>query len=237
MGDDTHLPRLPVPLPEFDTRDNVLDRKYRFIEVTGSYSKLPSPRELWDTIAIDLLILPLTSEGHQYLLVVIDHFSRVSVLVPLKNKSPKTVAEALVDEVLCKFNTPRVLLSDNGTEFNNQTLQEICRQFEFRKCNTVTYHPASCCWVERQNRKTIHNLRSLEGDVSSSWQEWMPQVVTSINSSLQYPPRGHPHFVVFGQDKRLLYSLLLHKAKPIYSFADYVIFRVADFQKAYKGVH
>ncbi len=42
------------------------------------------PKEPWDTLAIDLLKLPLTTEGHKYLLAAIDHFSRFSILVPLK---------------------------------------------------------------------------------------------------------------------------------------------------------
>ncbi len=35
-----------------------------------------TPLELWDTLAIDLLRLPMATEDHQYLLVAIDHFSR-----------------------------------------------------------------------------------------------------------------------------------------------------------------
>ncbi len=80
----------------------------------------PVPNEPWDTVAIDLLTLPLTTDGHRYLLVAIDHFSRLSVLVPLKDKQAKSVACALIDEVFCKYNTPKVLLSGNETEFNNE---------------------------------------------------------------------------------------------------------------------
>ncbi len=55
----------------------------------------PIPNEPWDTLAIDLLKLPLTTDGHQYLLAAIDHFSRFSILVPLKDKQATTVARAL----------------------------------------------------------------------------------------------------------------------------------------------
>ncbi len=47
----------------------------------------PIPTEPWETIAIDLLKLPLTTEGHKYVLVCIDHFSRFCILVPLKDKT------------------------------------------------------------------------------------------------------------------------------------------------------
>ncbi len=115
----------------------------------------PTPLEPWDTLATDLLKLPTSSEGHQYLLVTIDHFSRYSILVPLKDKTATTVATALIDNVFCPFNTPKTLLSDNGPEFNNSILSEICKQFDIKKTNIVASHPASNGLVERQNRKIM----------------------------------------------------------------------------------
>ncbi len=61
------------------------------------------PTEPWDTIVIDLLTLPLTTEGHKYLLVAIDHISRFSIIIPLKDKQATSVTRALIDDVFCKF--------------------------------------------------------------------------------------------------------------------------------------
>ncbi len=102
----------------------------------------PIQSEPWDTVAIDLSQLPLTT-GHKYILVVIDHLSRFCILVPLKDKQVTSVARALIDELFCKYNTPKVLLSDNGTEFNNQILDAICREYGITKMNVMAYHPAS----------------------------------------------------------------------------------------------
>ncbi len=168
--------------------------------------RYPTPLEPWDTLAIGHLKLPTSSEGHQYLLVAIDHFSRYSILVPLKDKTATTVATALIDYVFCPFNTPKTLLSDNGTEFNNSILSEICKQFDIKKTNIVAYHPALNGFVERQSRKIISHLRSLVGSSSQAWHIWMPQVAASLNSSLHASIGDTPHFVVFGQDKRLPYS-------------------------------
>ncbi len=65
-----------------------------------------TPLEPWDTLAIDLLKLFMTTKGHQYLLVATDHFGSCSILIHLENKTAQTVATALTDEVFCKFNTP-----------------------------------------------------------------------------------------------------------------------------------
>ncbi len=164
-----------------------IDKCQSYAENHGSVARpvsiksYPIPTEPWETLAIDLLKLPLTTEGHKYLLVCIDHFSRFSILVPLKDKQAKTVARALIDEVFCKFNTPTTLLSDNGTEFNNNTLDAICTEYGIQQTNIIAYHPASNGLVERNNRKILQHLHTLVGNVSSSWHEWMPQVMASLN--------------------------------------------------------
>ncbi len=95
---------------------NYIDNCHACAENHGSVGKAvptqsyPIPTKPWETIAIALLTLPLTIDGHWYLLVVIDHFSRFGVLVPLKNKTATSVAQALIDEVFCKFNMPRTLV-------------------------------------------------------------------------------------------------------------------------------
>ncbi len=63
----------------------------------------------------------------------------------------------MIDEVFYKFNIPKRLLSDNGTEFYNQILEPICKEYGTTKTNIMVYHPASNGLVERQNRKIIQH--------------------------------------------------------------------------------
>ncbi len=138
---------------------NYIDKCHSCAENHGSVARsvpiksYPIPTEPWETIATDLLKLPLTTEGHKYVLMCIDHFSRFCILVPLRDKTATSVASALIDEVFCKFNTPKTILSDNGIEFNNTVLEEICKAYDISKTNIIVYHPASNGLVERQNRK------------------------------------------------------------------------------------
>ncbi len=145
------------------------------------------------------------------------------------------MVRALIDEVFCKYNTPKVLLSDNGTEFNSQILEGICKEYGITKTNVMTYHPASNGMVERQNRKIIQNLRKMVGDISTSWHEWMPQVMASLNSSLHKTIGETPHFVVFGQGLRVPSSVFLTREDRVCNFDDYVRLRF-DFQRIYKRV-
>ncbi len=55
------------------------------VKKTVPIQSYPIPTEPWHTLAVDLLKLPTTEEGHTYLLVAIDHFSRLNILVLLKD--------------------------------------------------------------------------------------------------------------------------------------------------------
>ncbi len=85
----------------------------------------PTPNRPSDVNSIDLLQLPASYRGSKYLLVCVDHLSRYIVLAPMKDRSAKSVAHALITHLFCPFSAPRVLLSDNGAEFRNTLLEEI----------------------------------------------------------------------------------------------------------------
>ncbi len=115
---------------------------------TAPILEYPLPARPFDVIGIDLLQLPRSHQGSSYVLVCVDHFSRFTVLAPLSSKSATTVAHALCSHLICPYTTPRVLLSDNGTEFKNQILQDICNQFSIKQTFITAHHPASNGLVE-----------------------------------------------------------------------------------------
>ncbi len=92
------------------------------------------------SVSIDLLHLPRSRQGSQYLLVCVDNFSRFVVLAPVKNITAASIA--LVYQLFCPYTTPRILLSDYGAELRNSVLAEICNQYNITQSFTITSHPA-----------------------------------------------------------------------------------------------
>ncbi len=114
----------------------------------------PLPEAQWDFVLIDLIQLPQSHHGSRYLLLCIDHLTRFVFLAPLKDKMATVVAHALVTNLICPFSTPRLILSDNGAEFRNTVVSEICSQFGIKQTFTAAYSPASNGLVERTNKKS-----------------------------------------------------------------------------------
>ena len=74
------------------------------------------PRGNWLNLSFDFCG-PLSSG--QYLLVMIDEYSRFPVVEVLRSTAAETVIP-VVDKVFCTYGYPEVIKSDNGPPFNSQ---------------------------------------------------------------------------------------------------------------------
>ncbi len=92
-----YWPTMQVDIINYIDKCQSCAENHGFVARPVPIKSYPIPTEPWETIAIDLLKLLLTTEGHKYLLVCMDHFSRFCILVPLKDKTATSVASALID--------------------------------------------------------------------------------------------------------------------------------------------
>ena len=76
---------------------------------------------------MDLLDMSVTStKGNHYVLVMVDCFSRWTEACPLSDKTAISVADALFSNIVCRFGMPTVIHSDQGREFENKVMHELC---------------------------------------------------------------------------------------------------------------
>ena len=81
----------------------------------------------WDRVAMDLLDMSVTTtRGNRYVLVMVVCFSRWTETCPLPDKTAQSVADAFFNQIVCCFGMPIVIHSDQGREFENKIMQELC---------------------------------------------------------------------------------------------------------------
>ncbi|KAL8567469.1 hypothetical protein ACOMHN_010060 [Nucella lapillus] len=93
-------------------------------------------------IAIDLIgpFKPVSRNGYRYVLTIIDVATQFPEAVPLRNIDSISVAEALVS-VFSRVGCPEEILSDCGTQFLSELMQEIYRLLSIKSIHTSPYHP------------------------------------------------------------------------------------------------
>ncbi len=82
----------------------------------------PIPSEPWERVHVDTLELPMSENGFKYLFVATDYFCRFCILHPMTNKKAETIALVIFSEIITAFSTPRTIITNNGSEFNNKIL-------------------------------------------------------------------------------------------------------------------
>ena len=103
----------------------------------------------WQADLVDVSSLAHFNKGFKFLLTCIDVFSKFASVVPLKNKSGKTLFNGF-QSILDLCWSPKKLQTDKGTEFLNHNFQSLLKENSIHFFSTNSKLKASV--VERFNR-------------------------------------------------------------------------------------
>ena len=155
----------------------------------------------WDRVAMDLLDMSLTTaKGNQYVLVMVDCFSRCTEACPLPDKTALTVADAFFQHIVCHFGMPMVIHLDQGREFENKIMHELCIMGGSHKTKSTPYHPESDGLVERFNRMLLMMLAMFAGENRDDWDDLLPAVMMAYRSSVHESTGFSPYRLMFGDE-------------------------------------
>ena len=79
--------------------------------------------KIWAADLVDMQVFFKFNRGVKYLLAVIDVFSKYGWLIPLKDKTGKSVASAL--ETIFKERKPEKMWVDKGKGFHNKYVKDL----------------------------------------------------------------------------------------------------------------
>ena len=87
----------------------------------------------FEKVAIDLIgpIEPPSTEGHRYILTLMDYATRYPEAAALKDKTAETVANALIS-FFSRLGIPKEILSDQGRQFTSEIMKNICKTLSIK---------------------------------------------------------------------------------------------------------
>lgn len=101
---------------------------------------------IWAADLLDLRRYAKVNKNYNYLLMIIDTFSKYAWVIPLRNKNAETVANAFGRLFLQKL-SPGHLWCDKGSEFYNRKVEDVLKKYQVKLYSTENEEKS--CIVER----------------------------------------------------------------------------------------
>ncbi|XP_037796440.1 uncharacterized protein K02A2.6-like [Penaeus monodon] len=150
-----------------------------------------------------------STSGNRYVLSIVDHLTRYLQLIPLPCKSAETVAEAFINNFVTLFGPPRIIQTDNGSEFCNRLFQQVCSIIQTKMSFTTVYHAQANGMIERTNRVVRLALNS---SVHRSIREQLIDLLTGHHGHF---PLGPTNDVTIAADSAKRFQERLQVARSV----------------------
>jgi hypothetical protein len=149
----------------------------------------------------------------QYILVVIDCFTRWTELYLVAQATAELTAAKLLDYI-GTFGAPLQIVSDRGSHFVNEVIRDLLALVGTRHCLNVAYSKEESTIVERQNREVNRHLRNMffHSGVLNDYVKAIPLVKRILNSTPSTRTRVSPHQLLFGNAISLDRGIILPHA-------------------------
>lgn len=180
--------------------------------------KTDTPSTSFETISIDTVGPLRISNGYRYVLTMQCELTKFVVAAPIQFKDAKTVAETLVKEFILKYGIFKILKSDQGTEFTNKLMKEICELLKINQKFSTPYHHETLGTNERNHRVLNEYILAFAEDMA--WDIWIPYYTFAYNTTPHVDNNYTPYELVFGK-LPYLPDDILHINSKVYNIDDY----------------
>ena len=131
-----------------------------------------------DTISMDLLtVTPRDDRGNQYILVVINLFSKLVALYAVADKEAETTASCLV-QYFATYGICSNLHSDPGSDYTSEVVKELVKCYGVTQSFTIVNSPKAN-GVENSNQNILRHLRAMVMDLRAN-HFWSHPMILSI---------------------------------------------------------
>jgi transposase InsO family protein len=154
-----------------------------------------------------------TRRGNNYTFEAVDLATRFTVAAPIPNKEARTVAQVICDDIIGVFGMPLSIHSDQGDEFVNAVLAELCLILGIQRTTITPYHPQGNGIVERSNRTRTRLMAFHAHSHPHDWDRFMFAHQLSMNAAYSSSVLEQPFFLMLGFAPRLAIDNILGLAQ------------------------
>lgn len=177
--------------------------------------KSHKPKNVLEMISIDLMgPLPMGRGGVQYILAILDTFSKYIKLYAIKRATTVAIINKLENDYMKYIGKPKSVLTDNGTQFTSKLWKRKMTELKIEAKFTTIYHPQSNP-VERYNREIGRLLRTYCHEKHTLWPKFLTNIERWMNQLRSEITEITPEVLMLGnKSKSELEKIIEYPQQP-----------------------
>jgi hypothetical protein len=158
----------------------------------------PCPFAQW---GLDLIgKLPKGTGGVEYVVVATDYSTKWTEAKALKSITSQQIQTFVWENIICRFGIPRVIVTDNGTQFDSNAFRNFCQEKGITLSFASVAHPQTNGQVEAVNKILKRTMRTKLGEKKGAWPELLPEVLWAYRTSYKAATGETPFSLAFGAE-------------------------------------
>ena len=136
----------------------------------------------------------------KFLVVGIDYFTKWVEAEPLAKITQQNVKNFVWKSIVCRYGVPRVLVSDNGRQFDNTPFRDFCEQLGINNHYSSPSHPQANGQVEVANRSLLKIIKTRLEGAKGIWPDELPGVLWAYRTTVRTPTGETPFKLAYGSE-------------------------------------
>ena len=162
----------------------------------------PRPFQQW---GLDILgPLPIGKGQCKFIIVVVDYFTKWAEAEPLATITEQKIHNFVWRSIICRFDIPRALVSDNGKQFDNVKFRDFCAELGIKNYYSSPTHLQSNGQTEVTIRTLKAALKTKLGDLKDKWVEYLLEVLWAYKTMHKSATQETPFTLAFGTETMAL---------------------------------
>ena len=98
------------------------------------------------------IIEPKASNGHRFILVAIEYFTKWVKAASYNNVTKQVVVRFMKNNLICQYGVPSRIITDNDSNLNNKMMTKLCKEFKIVHHSSSPYIPRMNGAVDAANK-------------------------------------------------------------------------------------
>jgi hypothetical protein len=157
----------------------------------------PWPFRGW---GIDLIgqINPSSSQGHKFVLLATDYFTKWVEAIPLKKVTSEIMIEFVKEHIIYRFGIPQTITTDQGTQFTSSEFRDFAESMGIKLLNSSPHYAQANGQAEASNKIMIKITRKKIDQKPRRWHSVLNEALWAYRMAPHGATQTCPYELVYG---------------------------------------